>query len=252
LFIGTVRSFLNPMAGHSKWSKVKHQKAVTDVVKAKAFTRASRAITIAVKEGGSITDPVSNFKLRLAIEKAKEVNMPKDNIDRAIAKGKGEGGAQIESLVYEAYGPQGVAFIIESATENKQRTVSLIKNVFDHHEGSLATPGSVAYQFNKIGMIVLRRPIPTTDDELFTTVIDAGASDISFFDDAVEITTEVSLLEVVRQHLADKAFSIESAEIVYISTLPITIPEEVQQKIDTITDLLNELDDVQRVYTNIN
>ena len=117
------------MSGHSKWSKVKHQKATTDVVKAKAFTKASRAITIAIREGSGIADPDRNFKLRLAIEQARAVNMPKENIDRAVAKAKGDSDLQMESLMYEAYGPEGVAVIITAATENRQRTVSAVKNI---------------------------------------------------------------------------------------------------------------------------
>ncbi len=238
------------MAGHSKWSKVKHQKAVTDVVKAKAFTRASRGITIAVKEGGGITDPQSNFKLRLAIEKAKEVNMPKDNIDRAIAKGKGGGQDQMESLVYEAYGPQGVAFLIEAATENKTRTVSQIKNIFDHHEGSLATPGSVAFQFKKVGIILIKRPLSLTDDELLDYLIEIGASDVSFYDNEVEVISEVEQFETILHQLQARTIPVDSSEIMFIPTIPIQITESTQTKIETIVDLLQELDDVQRVYTN--
>lgn len=239
------------MAGHSKWSKVKHQKAVTDVVKAKAFTQASRGITIAVKEGGGITDPQSNFKLRLAIQKAKEVNMPKENIDRAIAKGKGGEQNQLESCVYEAYGPQGVAFLIEAATENKTRTVSQIKNIFDHHEGSLAAPGSVVYQFKKVGIILLKRPLPLSDDELLEYCIEIGAKDITFFDQEVEVLCEADQFERLLQQLQTKTIPIDSSEIVYIPSIPLHITESIQAKIDTIVDLLQELDDVQRVYTNI-
>lgn len=238
------------MSGHSKWSKVKHQKAVTDVVKAKAFTKASRAITIAVKEGGGIVDPVSNFKLRLAIEKAKDVNMPKENIDRAIAKGKTDGGESIESFVYEAYGPGGVAFIIEAATENKQRTVSHIKNIFEHHEGSLATQGAVLYQFKRVGMIILRRPISMSDDELFTYLLDIGASDVSFYDDVIEIMTDVDQLEDVRQQLSNRSQPSESGELIYVPLIPLEVNTDIIGKIETITDLLVESDDVQKVFTN--
>jgi YebC/PmpR family DNA-binding regulatory protein len=239
------------MSGHSKWSKVKHQKAVTDVVKAKAFTKASRAITIAVKEGAGVIDPLTNFRLRLAIEKAKEVNMPKENIDRAIAKGKGEGDASIESYVYEAYGPEGVAFIIETATENKQRTVSMVKNIFEHHGGSLAAPGAVAYQFKHVGMIVLERPISISDDELFTQLIEFGASDVVFYDDAIEVTTDVTTLESINQQLTQRSIPPSSSELVYIPSLPLEVSSDVNEKIETIIELLTELDDVQRVYTNI-
>ncbi len=137
------------MSGHSKWSKVKHQKATTDVVKGQAFTKASHAITIAVHEGAGTTNPDMNFRLRLAIEKAREVNMPKDTIERAIAKGKGEEGTGIETVLYEGYGPGGVGFLVEAATDNRQRTSSAIKNIFDQYGGSLAGSGAVSFLFDK-------------------------------------------------------------------------------------------------------
>lgn len=135
------------MSGHSKWSKVKHQKAVTDVVKAKSFTQASRAITIAVKEGGG-GNPDHNFRLRLAIDQARAANMPKDNIERAIAKGLGSGAADLEQITYEGFGPHGVAFLIDTATDNRNRTVSFIKSLFDRAGGSLASPHAVSYMFD--------------------------------------------------------------------------------------------------------
>lgn len=134
------------MSGHSKWSKVKHQKAVTDVVKAKSFTQASRAITIAVKEGGG-SNPDHNYRLRLAIEQARSANMPKDNIERAIAKGLGQGADTLEQITYEGFGPHGVALLIDTATDNRNRTVSFIKSILDRAGGSLATPHAVSYMF---------------------------------------------------------------------------------------------------------
>src|SRR3989338_10745888 len=145
------------MSGHSKWSKVKHQKATTDAVKSRAFTRASRAITVSVKEGGGIADPDKNFRLRLAIEQAKAVNMPKDTIERAIEKGSGAGAAAYENLLYEGYGPGGVAYLVEAATDNHQRTVSEVKHVFDHAGGTLAAPGAVSYQFRRSGVVLVSK-----------------------------------------------------------------------------------------------
>lgn len=142
------------MSGHSKWSKVKHQKATTDAVKSSAFTRASRAITIAVKDGGGIADPDGNFKLRLAIEKAHAVNMPKDNITRAIARGKGGDSQSMFSETYEGYGPHGVAFYIETVTDNKQRTVASIKQILSHAGGSMASPGAVSFLFSRRGVVM--------------------------------------------------------------------------------------------------
>ncbi|MCX8009104.1 MAG: YebC/PmpR family DNA-binding transcriptional regulator, partial [Patescibacteria group bacterium] len=138
------------MAGRSKWSKVKNQKSLTDKLKAQAFTKASQAITVAVREGGGITNPEENAKLRFAIEKAKALNMPKDTIDRAIARASKDSGQQLESLFYEAYGPGGVALIILAVTDNRQRTVSQIKNILDHYGGTLVSPGGVMFQFEKV------------------------------------------------------------------------------------------------------
>jgi YebC/PmpR family DNA-binding regulatory protein len=139
------------MAGHSKWSKVKHQKAVTDVIKSKNFTKAGRAIIVAVKEGGGITDPNRNFKLRLAIDLARQVNMPKENIERAIAKASGEQSMNLESLVYEAYGPFGSAFIILCISDNRNRTAAVVKSVLQHHQATLVSPGAVMFQFTQSG-----------------------------------------------------------------------------------------------------
>lgn len=239
------------MSGHSKWSKVKHQKATTDVVKARAFTKASRAITVAVREGGGISNPDDNFKLRLAIEKAKEVNMPKENIDRAILKGKGEGGETFESLLYEGYGPFGTAFLIEAATENRQRSVSQIKNVLEHNNGVLANQGAVSYQFIKIAMIILTRPQKRTDDELFTLAADTGAQDVQFYDDSIEITTDVSELEKVRNSLEQQSVPIETTEIMYKPTMPISIDPVAQEQVERLIESLIDLDDVQKVHTNI-
>ena len=142
------------MSGHSKWSKVKHQKATTDVVKSFAFTKASRAIAVAVKEGGGMTDPNSNFHLRLAIERARAVNMPKENIERAVARAGGSGGAAIEHVTYEGYGPGGVAFLIEAATDNRQRSVSQIKNVLERAGGTLVSPGALNFLFERRGVVI--------------------------------------------------------------------------------------------------
>ena len=239
------------MSGHSKWSKVKHQKATTDVVKAKAFTKASRAITVAVREGGGIADPNTNFKLRLAVEKARDVNMPKENIDRAIAKGKGEGEMAIESYLYEAYGPSGSALLIEAATENRQRTVSQVKNVLDRNNGVLATPGSVSYQFVRVAVLVVIITSGLDQDQLFSVAIEHGATDVVFYDDSAEIYAEPKDLEQVRESLLKNALTIDNAEIVYRPTLPMTYSEDVIQHLDQLVEALSDLEDVQRVYTNI-
>lgn len=137
------------MSGHSKWSKVKHQKETTDAVKSQAFTRASRSLTIAVKEGGGVTDPDKNFRLRLAIDQARSVNMPKETIERAIARGLGGGGESVESVIYEGYGPGGVGYLVYAITDNHQRTGAMLKHTFEHSGGSLAAPHAVEYLFER-------------------------------------------------------------------------------------------------------
>lgn len=239
------------MSGHSKWSKVKHQKATTDVVKAKAFTKAARAITVSVSEGGGITDPQGNFKLRLSIEQARAVNMPKENIERAIAKAKGENGEVMESLVYEAYGPEGVALIIEAASENRQRTVSAVKNVLDRHGGVLAAQGAVMYQFSKIGLIILEKKTNQNEDEILSLALEAGAEDALMFDDSIEMYVVIPELSRVKDYVTSKGYSVISAEIIYRPTMPMSVPEEVNSHVDTLIDFLQDLDDVQNVHSNI-
>jgi YebC/PmpR family DNA-binding regulatory protein len=180
------------MSGHSKWSKVKHQKAGTDAAKGAAFTKASRAITIAVKEGGGIIDPDKNFRLRLALGKARSVNMPNDTIDRAIAKAAGEGAASLESAVYEAIGPGGSALIIEAATDNRQRTVSEIKNALDRYGGRLASPGAVMYQFRRVDYIHFRPTFEIHLDEHAHQALTKLLEQLDSLEDVQEIYTNVA------------------------------------------------------------
>ncbi|MBI5619340.1 YebC/PmpR family DNA-binding transcriptional regulator [Candidatus Gottesmanbacteria bacterium] len=178
------------MSGHSKWSKVKHQKALTDTAKGSAFTKASRAITVAVHEGGGITDPNGNFRLRLAIEGARAVNMPKETIQRAIDKGRGAGEGAIEQVIYEAYGPGGVGMLIEAATDNRNRTVSVIKNVFERFGGSLASPGAVSFLFTRSGTTM--KPLTVMDlSPEQRTRIDALVAELEALDDVQRVYTNV-------------------------------------------------------------
>lgn len=239
------------MSGHSKWSKVKHQKATTDVIKAKAFTKASRAISMAIREGGGITDVNGNFKLRLAIEQARAVNMPKDNIDRAIAKAKGEGAEQIEGLLYEAYGPGGVAIIVTAASENKQRTVSAVKNVLDRNGGVLASQGAVIFQFERVGIIVIQKPVQKTDDEILTIALEIGAEDVLFFDDVIELYTKMETLAKIKEQVESAQFIVNNAEIIYKATVNLDVAESIKTSILNLVEKLEELDDIQAVYTNL-
>jgi YebC/PmpR family DNA-binding regulatory protein len=235
------------MSGHSKWSKVKHQKAVTDVVKAAAFTKASHAITIAVREGGGVDDPNFNFKLRLAVEKARAVNMPKENIDRAIIKGKGEGGTEIYSAMYEAYGPGGTAILIEATTDNKQRTVSAIKNILERNGGRLVDPGAVLYLFTQVGILVVPKN-NLSYDTLLEDSLDAGADDISVTEDMYEIFCASNNLTIVKNKLEEKGITVDNTDIImkpHITTNAI-------EALDRLIELLENLDDVQRVYSNAN
>jgi YebC/PmpR family DNA-binding regulatory protein len=237
------------MSGHSKWSKVKHQKATTDVVKGAAFTKASRAVTLAVKEGGGVTDPNHNFHLRLAIEKARAVNMPKDNIERAIEKGAGGGIGSIEQVIYEAFGPGGVAFVIEAATDNRQRTVSQVKNVLDRSGGALATPGAVGYQFQKMGV----RTVPKTSkvyDELLEAALAGGADDVVETDDMYEIYTSLAVVPHVRKSLEDSGAVVDNAQVIMRPTVTVPVDASKQETIDHLVEQLESLDDVQTVYTN--
>jgi len=238
------------MSGHSKWSKVKHQKATTDVAKAAAFTRASRAIAIAVREGGGVTDPDNNFHLRLAIEKARDVNMPKENIDRIIEKAKGEGANVIETVTYEGYGPYGIAFFIEGATDNNKRAVSFVKQALEYAGGAMASPGSVGYLFERKGIIAIAKNT-ILYDTLFTIAYDAGARDVVEKDDVYEVYTNPQELAKVKTHLEKNHVSIETVALIMDPITPIALDPEKQAKIESLIEKLEELDDVQKVYTNL-
>ncbi|MDP1722733.1 MAG: YebC/PmpR family DNA-binding transcriptional regulator [Candidatus Gottesmanbacteria bacterium] len=238
------------MSGHSKWSKVKHQKAVTDTVKARFFTKASHAITIAVREGGGVTDPIGNFKLRLAIENARAVNMPKENIDRAIERAGGLGGRGIETILYEGFGPKGVAILIEAVTDNRQRTVSVIRNILEKHEGHLGPPGSVHYIFDSVGILVVSKE-GIVYDTLLEVAINAGARDCIEEADGYVLFTEVSSLFSVKSALEEKGVMAAHADVVYQPKT--TMPLEGHEKaiLERLVGTLEDSDDVQRVFTNV-
>lgn len=239
------------MSGHSKWSKVKHQKAVTDKVKGSAFTKASRAITVAVREGGGVADPTMNFRLRLAIENAKSVNMPKDTIERAIAKGKGEGGNQLESILYEGFGPYGVAFIIEATTDNRMRTVSLVKNVLERAGGNLGGPGAVSYLFSHVGVCIIPKDAAKGFDELLETALMAGADDVVEHDDVFEVYTKIHNLGDVKQKMEEGGIRIENTELIHRPTTTIQVNDQGHIAVEQLAEALEDLEDVQSVYYNV-
>src|ERR687894_919966 len=199
------------MAGHSKWAGIKHKKAMVDSRRGKLFTKLARAITVAAKEGGG--DPDGNPRLALAVQKAKDASMPKDNIERAIAKGTGEGADAdaLEAVMYEGYGPGGVAILVEALTDNRNRTGADMRHIFGKHGGNLGEPGSVAYLFDKKGVVVVDGERYSEDDLM--AAIDAGAEDIVADDDVFEVLCEPSDLATVRQALADAGVEVEEAQV---------------------------------------
>ncbi|MBI5620334.1 YebC/PmpR family DNA-binding transcriptional regulator [Candidatus Gottesmanbacteria bacterium] len=238
------------MSGHSKWSKVKHQKAVTDSVKGREFTKAARAITTAVREGGGVSDPDGNFRLRLAIEKARDVNMPKVNIDRAIARAKGEDTGSFETILYEGFGPGGVAILIEAATDNRQRTVSILRNILEVAGGSLGGNGSVSYLFDTVGIIIASKDAKTFDT-MMTIALEVGASDCLEESDAYVLFTDSAKLFTVRAALEKQGIGIVRADIVKKPKITVAVTESDKSRIDLLVNAFEDLDDVGRVFTNV-
>lgn len=238
------------MAGHSKWANIKHKKARTDAAKGKMFTKAVKEIMIAVKEGGA--DAESNSRLRLAIDNAKKVNMPNDNIKRAIAKGDKNGdGANFEEVVYEGYASGGVAVLITAATDNKNRTTPEVRAAFNKSSGNMGESGSVAWMFNKCGQIIISDG-KTTEDDVFETAIDAGAEDISTEQDGVvEIKSDVQSFMKVKTAIDALGIEMQSASLTYIAENTVPVEDvETASKILKLIDKLEDLDDVQEVYAN--
>jgi len=238
------------MSGHSKWKTIKRQKGAADARRGQAFTKLSMAITLAVKQGGGVEDMNSNFKLRLAVDRARAANMPKENIARAIDRAKGLGGAQVEELLYEGFGPGGVALMVEAVSDNKQRTVSDVKNIFDKNGGTLGSSGTVAYLFEKRGEIVaLKNNIES--EELLNKGIEAGADDIEEEGDSVFFFVAPSSLQEVRKNLEAQGINIESSELLYNPISESEQSDEIRDKTFSLIEKLEDLDDVQQVYTNL-
>ena len=236
------------MAGHSKWAGIKHKKAIVDSRRGKLFTKLARAITVAAKEGGG--DVEGNPALGLAVQKAKDASMPKDNIERAIAKGTGEGGdaATLEAVTYEGYGPGGIAILVEATTDNRNRTGSEVRHSFTKHGSNLGEPGSVAYLFDKKGIVVVDGQRYSEDDLM--VAIDAGAEDIGTDDDFFEITCEPSDLGAVRAALQAAGIVSESAEIAQLPKTRVELDEDGAIKLMRLIDTLEDLDDVDAVHAN--
>lgn len=236
------------MAGHSKWHNIKHRKAGQDAKRGKIFTKIIREMTVAAREGGgSIED---NPALRTIVDKAKAVQMPKDTIERAIARGAGGGeGSDLSRLTYEGYGPGGVAILVETMTDNRNRTVAEVRHAFTKGGGNLGTDGSVAYLFAKRGQIYLSSF--ADEDEVMEAALEAGAEDIVFDDqDSAEIITSPEDLTRVKDELMAKGLNIESAEVAMVPGTLSELDKEQGQKVLILLELLEDLDDVQNVYTN--
>ena len=236
------------MAGHSKWAGIKHKKAIVDARRGKLFTKLARAITVAAKEGGG--DIEGNPALALAVQKAKDASMPKDNIERAIAKGTGEGGDvdALEAVMYEGYGPGGVALLVEATTDNRNRTGSEVRHAFGKHNGNLGEPGSVAYLFDKRGLVVVDGERYSEDDLMIA--IDAGAEDIALDEDVYEVLTDPSDLTAVRAALEEAGIELESAEVVQYPKTRVPLDEEIAGRLLRLIDALEDNDDVGDVHGN--
>jgi YebC/PmpR family DNA-binding regulatory protein len=237
------------MSGHSKWSTIKHKKGAEDKKRGKLFTKLSRAIIVAAKEGGP--DPEANASLANAIAKARSYSMPKDNIERAIqrATGSGEGSDAYESIVYEGYGPEGVAIIVEALTDNRNRTAADVRSIFTKHNASLGTPGSVAWQFERKGVILVGADA-TDEDEIMLGAADAGAEDASLDGDTWQVTTDAADLAAVRDTMEAAGFAITSAELTLVPKNTVALDEDGARKLLRLIDALEENDDVQDVYAN--
>ncbi len=238
------------MAGHSKWANIKHRKGRQDAARGKVFTKIARQLTVAAKEGG--TDPEYNATLKTAIEKAKAANMPNDNIKRAIQKGAGGAdGVSYEEIRYEGYGPNGVAVIVECLTDNKNRTVADIKYYFDKNGGNLGTTGSVAFMFDRKGILLVdREEFIMDEEEMMMMALEAGAEDFEASDEFYEITTDPNDFSAVRDALSKENIPFVKAELTYIPQMQTSIPEESYKNMNRMLEMMEDNDDIQNVYHN--
>jgi YebC/PmpR family DNA-binding regulatory protein len=237
------------MAGHSKWANIKHRKAAQDKKRGKIYTKLIREITVAARSGGG-GDPSANPRLRLAMDKALSANMNKDTIERAIKRGTGEGDdANYEEVRYEGYGPGGTAVMVDCMTDNRNRTVSEVRHAFTKSGGNLGTDGSVAYMFNRIGLLIY--PAGSDEDAIMEAALEAGAEDVDVSDDgSIEVSTSYEEFMAVKDAMEAAGHKPENAEIIEKPTTDTVVSEEDAEKIMRLIDTLDELDDVQEVHTN--
>lgn len=238
------------MSGHSKWANIKHKKEKSDSQRAKVFTKIGREMAVAIKEGGP--DPAVNGKLRDLIAKAKANNVPNDNIERAIKKAAGEGNKNdYEECVYEGYGPNGVAVIVEALTDNRNRTAADVRHFFDKFGGNLGNTGCVSYLFSKKGIVVLENDGSLEEDAVMEDVMEADAEDMDFGEEAIEIECETGAVSEVREYLADKGYTVVSAEVEQVPSTYVTLTDEDDiRKMNLLLDNLEDDDDIQNVFHN--
>lgn len=243
------------MSGHSKWATTKRRKGAVDQKRSNVFTKLTNGITVAARKGGS--DPAMNFSLRLAIDRAKEANMPKENIERAIKRGSGElAGEYLEEVAYEGFGPGKIAIIIECLTPNKNRTVSEIKHILEKHGGALAGPGAVAWMFEKKGVITINKKLLTINkDALELKIIDVGVDDIEEDEEEIVVYTKPENLEKVKENLdkeaVDWGIKIESANQELVAREKVEVADEINEKLNALFEELEEQQEVSEYYTNL-
>ena len=234
------------MAGHSKWANIKHRKARQDASRGKVWTKVIREITVAAKDG---PDPNDNPRLRLALEKANAANMPKDTIKRAIEKGSGTGETgELEEIIFEGYGPGGVAILVETMTDNRNRTVSDVRHAFSKFGGNLGTDGSVSYLFKKLGVIHINKDY--SEEILMENVIESGAQDFSEEDDFFEVTTDPNLFNKVIDFFKENDIQYINAELTLRADTLVNLDQDMSEKVLNIMEFMDDLDDVQEVHTN--
>ncbi len=238
------------MSGHSKWSTIKRKKAAEDAKRGKIFTRLAREIAVTAREGGG--DPETNFSLRLAIDKAKAANMPKDNIERAIARGTGElkDGAELEEILYEGYAPNGVALLVHVMTDNRNRTIAEIRRAFTKKGGNLAEAGAVAWQFDRKGYIAIEAD-DVDPDEIFEHAVEAGAEDVILGEDLVEIYADLSHFQAVQESLQSHGIAFTTAELAMVPKTTLQLAPHDTMQVMKVIEALEDLDDTQQVYSNL-
>ncbi|MAT61744.1 MAG: YebC/PmpR family DNA-binding transcriptional regulator [Micrococcales bacterium] len=237
------------MSGHSKWATTKHKKAVVDAKRGKLFAKLTKNVEVAARQGGG--DPAGNPTLYDAIQKAKKSSVPNDNIDRAVKRGSGqeEGGATYETIMYEGYGPSGVALLVECLTDNRNRAASEVRTAMTRNGGSMADPGSVAYLFARRGVVIVPGS-GTTEDAILDAVLEAGAEEVNDLDGSFEVVCEATDVVEVRQALQAAGIDYDSAEATFLPSVTVPLEEDDARKVFKLVELLEDSDDVQNVYAN--